>query len=378
MRVERLWLKDFRSYEALEIELVDGLCAVTGANGVGKSNLLEAIAYLSLLESFRGAPSEALIRAGAASAVVRGQIVAEGREQLIEAEIVSTGRNRVLLNRQRLTRNRDLLGALRVTVFSPEDLSLIKGGPALRRSYLDQLLVSLDPRNDNVRSQYDKALRQRNALLKQTHGRLDEAAEFTLAVWDDKLVESGEQLATLRDDVVSQLQPIVVQAYEDVAGEHHDISLAYVAPWRESGQGESGQGGSGLRAALRASRRDELRRGLTLVGPHRDDLGITLQGLPSRTHASQGEQRSLALALRLASHRLLHDVTGAPPVLLLDDVFSELDPDRSAALLRSLPAGQALLSTASGLPAGVEVAQLVTVRPGATGTVATSDVGGRA
>ena len=362
MRVERLWLKDFRSYEALEIELVDGLCAVTGPNGVGKSNLLEAIGYLSLLESFRGAPTEALIRAGAPSAIVRGQIVAEGREQLIEAELVTSGRNRVLLNRQRLTRNRDLLGALRVTVFSPEDLSLVKGGPALRRTYLDQLLVGLDPRHDAIRSQYDKALRQRNALLKQTHGRLDEAAEFTLAVWDDKLVEAGERLAALRHDLVARLEPIVVQAYEDVAGEHHDISLTYVAPWRDGG----------LRDALAAARRDELRRGLTLVGPHRDDLSVVLQALPARTHASQGEQRSLALALRLASHRLLHEVTGAPPVLLLDDVFSELDPDRSAALLRSLPEGQALLSTASGLPAGVDVAQVVTVRPGDSGTVATS------
>lgn len=358
MRVERLWLKDFRSYESLELELVDGLCAVTGPNGVGKSNLLEAVGYLSLLDSFRGAPAEALIRSGAPSGVVRGQIVSDGREQLVEAELVVSGRNRVLLNRQRLTRNRDLLGALRVTIFSPEDLSLIKGGPALRRAYLDQLLVSLDPRHDGVRSQYDKALRQRNALLKQTHGRLDEAASFTLEVWDAKLVESGEQLAQLRDDLVTRLQPIVVQAYEDVAGEPHRISLDYVAPWREDG----------LRSALAAARRDELRRGLTLVGPHRDDLGITLSGLPARTHASQGEQRSLALALRLASHRLLHEVTGAPPVLLLDDVFSELDPERSAALLRSLPVGQALLSTASGLPPGVEIAQRIDVRPGATGT----------
>ena len=358
MRVERLWLKDFRSYDALEIELTDGLCAVIGPNGVGKSNLLEAIGYLSLLESFRGAPTEALIRSGAPSAIVRGQIVADGREQLIEAELVSTGRNRVLLNRQRLTRNRDLLGALRVTVFSPEDLSLVKGGPALRRTYLDQLLVGMDPRHDAIRSQYDKALRQRNALLKQTHGRLDEAAEFTLAVWDDKLVEAGERLASLRNEVVTRLEPIVVGAYTDVAGAHHDISLRYVAPWRERG----------LRVALTEARRDELRRGLTLVGPHRDDLSIVLQSLPARTHASQGEQRSLALALRLASHRLLHEVTGAPPVLLLDDVFSELDPDRSAALLRSLPVGQALLSTASGLPAGVEVAQRIEVRPGVSGT----------
>jgi DNA replication and repair protein RecF len=354
VHIEHLWLKDFRSYPSVDLELTSGLCAVLGPNGVGKSNLLEAIGYLALLESFRGAPTEALVRAGASSAVVRGAVRSDEREQLIEAELVPSGRNRILVNRQRLTRSRDLLGAVRVTVFSPDDLALLKGGPGLRRTYLDQLLVSLDPRNDALRSELERALRQRNALLKQTRGRLDEAAELTLGVWDAKVVAAGEELARRRAETVARIEPVVVEAYGDVAGAPEPISLRYEAPWREVG----------LAAALRAARADELRRGVTLVGPHRDDLVVALNGLPARTHASQGEQRSLALALRLASHRLVHEVVGTPPVLLLDDVFSELDPDRSAALLGSLPPGQTFLSTAAGLPEGVAVDQVVQVSPG--------------
>ncbi len=354
MHVEHLWLKDFRSYPSVDLELTSGVCAVLGPNGVGKSNLLEAIGYLALLESFRGAPTEALVRAGTPSAVVRGAVRSDEREQLIEAELVPSGRNRILVNRQRLTRSRDLLGAVRVTVFSPDDLSLLKGGPGLRRTYLDQLLVSLDPRNDALRSELERALRQRNALLKQTRGRLDEAAELTLEVWDAKVVAAGEELAQRRADLVARIEPVVAGAYGEVAGAPEPITLRYEAPWREVG----------LAAALRAARPDELRRGVTLVGPHRDDLVVALNGMPARTHASQGEQRSLALALRLASHRLVHEVVGTPPVLLLDDVFSELDPERSAALLGSLPPGQTFLSTAAGLPDDVDVDQVVTVAPG--------------
>lgn len=353
MHVERLWLRNFRSYSSVELELSPGLCAVIGPNGVGKSNLLEAVAYLALLESFRGAPTDALIRAGHEAAVVRGTVRADDREQLIEAEIVGNGRNRVQVNRQRLVRARDLLGAVRITVFSPDDLALIKGGPVLRRTLLDQLLVAIDPRNDALRSEFERALRQRNALLKQTRGRLDEAASLTLEVWDAKLVAAGDELARRRAELVERLEPIVATAYADVAGTEAPISLRYEAPWRSVG----------LLAALADARADELRRGVTLVGPHRDDLTITLDGLVSRSHSSQGEQRSLALSLRLASHRLVHDVAGTPPILLLDDVFSELDPDRSAALLRSLPPGQTLLSSAAGLPEGITADQVLRVEP---------------
>lgn len=354
MHLRRLWLRDFRSYESVDLELLDGLCVFTGPNGVGKSNVLEAVGHLALLESFRGAPNEALVRAGAEAAIIRGEVHDAGRDQLIEAELRLAGPNRVLLNRQRLPRARDLLGALRVVVFAPDDLALVKAGPSARRVYLDQLLASLDRRNDLVRSEFERALRQRNALLKQTRGRLDDAATTTLEVWDSKLVESGERLAGLRAGLVEDLGPIVSQAYAEVAGDAVAVELRYDAPWLEHG----------LSAALATARGDELRRGLTLVGPHRDDLAVRLAGLPARTHASQGEQRSLALAMRLAAHRLVDRTTGTAPVLLLDDVFSELDPRRSASLLGALPRAQTLLSTATGLPEGLTADRVVEVEPG--------------
>ncbi len=342
MRLARLWLTDFRSYASADISFAPGLTALLGANGEGKTNVMEAIGYLATLSSFRGAPNDALVRSGASSAVIRAEGEREGRQLLIEAELASTGRGRVQVNKQKLARTRDLLGALRVSVFSPDDLELVKGGPAERRHYLDDALVARRPAFDSLRSDLEKILKQRNALLKQAGGRLTPDIESTLSVWDAKLIETGEALAQARDDLVTELAPALNLAYEQVAGRSVPVTTAYDAPWREQG----------LAAALEAARRDELRRGVSLVGPHRDDLVLHLDGLPSRTHASQGEQRSLALALRLAAHRVVADATGSSPILLLDDVFSELDPDRSAALLAHLPPGQTVLSSASGLPPG--------------------------
>ena len=340
MRLDRVWLTDLRSYATAEISLAPGLTAVLGDNGQGKTNVLEAIAWLATLSSFRGAPTEALIRDGAARAVIRAEGEREGRPLLVEAELVASGRNRVLVNRQPLQRARDLLGVLRVTVFAPDDLELVKGGPAERRRYLDDALVASHPRYDALRSEVDKVLKQRNALLKNAGGRLDESAAFTLDVWDAKLVESGGALAAARQDLMSRLAPELSRMYDAVAHGPAEVTATYVAGWATSGLAE----------ALAAARRDDLRRGVSTVGPHRDDVELRIGGLPARTHASQGEQRSLALALRLASHRVLTDITGSPPVLLLDDVFSELDPDRSDALLANLPTGQTVLTSASGLP----------------------------
>jgi DNA replication and repair protein RecF len=342
VQLRALWLTDFRSYPSAELHFGPGLTALLGANGEGKTNLLEAVGYLATLSSFRGAPNEALVRGGATSAVVRAEGERDGRSLLVEAEIAPSGRGRVMVNRQRLTRARDLLGALRVSVFAPDDLELVKGGPAERRRYLDDALVATQPKLDALRTDLDRVLRQRNALLRQAGGRLTEEIELTLAVWDAKLVEAGEALAAARADLIDRLAPVLGLAYDRVAGRPADITVAYVAPWREQG----------LAAALDAARRDEVRRGVSLVGPHRDDVALHIGGLPSRTHASQGEQRSLALALRLAAHDVVTASTGSAPVLLLDDVFSELDPDRSAALLAHLPEGQTLLTSAAGLPPG--------------------------
>jgi DNA replication and repair protein RecF len=357
--VRRLWLNDFRSYPSTEVELAGGLTVILGANGEGKTNLLEGLAYLATLSSFRGAPPEAMIRSGATSAVVRAEGVREGRELLIEAELVAGGRNRVQVNRQRLQRARDLVGALRVTVFSPDDLALIKGGPSERRRYLDDTLVALHPRYDQLRSDVERVLRQRNALLKQSAGgnRFDESAAFTLDVWDVKLTEAGEALAQARLDLVARLESVIGDAYRSLAGLATDaaIEARYDSVWQAAG----------LASALATARKDDLRRGVTTVGPHRDDVQLAIGGLPARTHASQGEQRSLALALRLAAHHVVTTDTGSAPVLLLDDVFSELDPFRSDSLLHHLPEGQAVLTSAAGLPAGATPERVLRIEHGA-------------
>lgn len=340
MRLDRVWLTDVRSYATAEVALAPGLTALLGDNGQGKTNVLEAIAWLATLSSFRGAPTEAMIRQGAGRAVIRAEGEREGRSILIEAELVASGRNRVLVNRQPLKRARDLLGVLRVTVFAPDDLDLVKGGPAERRRYLDDALVASHPRYDALRSEVDKVLKQRNALLKSAGGRLDESAAFTLDVWDAKLAESGGALAAARQALLARLAPVLSATYDQVAHGPAEVTAGYTAEWA----------GAGLAEALAAARKDDVRRGVSTVGPHRDDVDLAIAGLPARTHGSQGEQRSLALALRLAAHHVITDVTGSAPILLLDDVFSELDPDRSDALLAHLPAGQTVLTSASGLP----------------------------
>ncbi len=340
MRLSRLWLTDFRNYQAAEVELAPrGLTVVVGGNGEGKTNLVEAAAYLATLTSFRGAPSEALVRTGCSSAVVRAEGRRGGRELLVEAEIAASGRHRVLVNRRPLRRSADLLGAVRVSLFSPDDLELVKGGPAGRRRFLDDALVSLHPRHAAVRSEVERVLRQRNALLKQCHGRLGATEVATLDVWDAKLAAAGEALALARHELVHTLEPAVCKVYDQLAGTAAEVGVAYERSWS-----------SPLVDALAAARSDDVRRGLTTVGPHRDEVRLAIAGLPARTHASQGEQRCLALALRLAAHAAVTEAVGEPPLLLLDDVFSELDADHRAALVAHLPAGQAILTTVGDVP----------------------------
>ena len=343
MHLRRLWLRDFRSHHEVDLELTEHLCAVLGPNGVGKSNLLEAVGYLALLESFRGAPTEAMVRAGAEVAIVRGEVVHGGREQLIEAELRRTGPNRVLLNRQRLHRSRDLLGALRVVVFAPDDLALVKGGPALRRQYLDQVLVSVEPRNDVVRAEFERAVRQRNALLKQTRGRLDEAAAITLEIFDEQLVALGAVLVAERLALVERLRPHLERAYAALVGADHRPGIGMrVSSLADAGRpmdddAEDDDGADLDRDAIAArfaerlagARARELDRGTTLIGPHRDDAVLRLNGLPARLTASHGESWSFALSLKLAAAELVRaESRTGDPVLILDDVFAELDADR--------------------------------------------------
>ena len=340
IHLRRLWLTDFRSYGHAELSLPAGTTAIVGRNGQGKTNLLEAVAHLAGT-SLRGAATEAMVRAGAERAVLRAEATRGSRELLLEAELAVRGRNRMQLNRQPVKRRRDLLDAVAVTVFSPDDLVLVKGGPGGRRDWLDEAVVGLDAHADAVRSDVDRVLKQRNALLKGVRGRLDESAALTLDVWDDRLVRAGEELVRRRREALDALVPQITTASRDLAGHELPVSADYRAEWEPLG----------LRAALADARDADLRRGVTTVGPHRDEVAFSLDGLPARTHASQGEQRSLALALRLAVHRAITAASGASPVLLLDDVLSELDEGRSEALVAHLPPGQTLLTTAGPLPA---------------------------
>ena len=245
-------------------------------------------------------------------------------------------------------------GVVRVSVFSPDDLTLVKGAPGDRRRYLDDTLVALAAKYDDSRRELDRIVRQRNVLLRQTGGRLDDDAARTLDVWDAKLVEVGERFGHARATLVERAEPFVVEAYGQLAPTPTGVGLSYDPPWRRSG----------LAAALAEARRDDLRRGVSTVGPHRDELTLTIGGLPARTHASQGEQRTLALALRLGAHRLVAERTGSVPVLVLDDVLSELDPARASALLGHLPGGQIVITTAGPLPAAAAPDRVLRVEAG--------------
>lgn len=352
MIVERIELSGFRNYDSAAFDLTDGITAVLGRNGQGKTNLAEALAYLATLSSFRGAPPDALIGAAVDTAVIRAVIrEPAGRELLVEAELSRHGRNRVQVNRQRLGKVRDLLGVMRVSVFAPDDLIIVKGGPGERRRFMDDTLVALATKYDAMRLDIDRVVRQRNTLLKNAKGPQrgpqptdasgdDLGFEATLDVWDQRLVELGEPFGHARATVVARVQPMVVEAYEQLAGTSAVIELRYEPAWRRVGLG----------AALKSARADDRRRGVSTVGPHRDEVEMILDGLPARTHASQGEQRTLSLAMRLAAHRLVAERTGSTPVLVLDDVLSELDPSRATALLGHLPAGQIIITSASPLP----------------------------
>jgi DNA replication and repair protein RecF len=354
--IQHLELTNFRNYAATTIELTSGVTAVIGNNGQGKTNLVEALGYLATLKSFRGVPNEALIRTGCESAVLRATVVhADGREVLIETELVRTGRNRSLVNKQRLARSRDLLGVVRTTVFSPEDLELVKAAPSVRRDFIDDALIALQPKLDVLCSEIEKVLRQRNSLLKQAGGRLSPDIASTLDVWDAKLAELGTELGDERARLIAQTSPRVSKAYEELAEMATPIGLVYEPEWRRIG----------LANELHTSRLDDIRRGTSTVGPHRDDIDLLINGLPARTHASQGEQRTLALAMRLAVHRMVTEEFGSAPVLILDDVLSELDPSRAAALLRHFPEGQVLITTAGYLPEAAHPDRIVRIQQGA-------------
>jgi DNA replication and repair protein RecF len=368
VHLTRLALTDFRSYPELSIEFGAGVTTFSGPNGEGKTNLVEAIGYLATLGSHRVATDGPLVRHGAQRAVLRAAVTGVQGSSLVEIELNPGRANRVRLNRAPMTRPRDILGALRTVLFAPEDLALVKGDPGERRRFLDELLVATAPRWAGVRADYERVLRQRTALLKSAgakghlRGPAREAMTTTLDAWDGQLARAGAALLAGRMRLVAALRPHVAAAYEAVSG--GPAGQASAMSYRSSVADEPGSDSAepglpddadGLEAimlkALAAVRASELDRGVCLVGPHRDELELSIGGLPARGYASHGESWSLALALRLASFALLREGR-EDPVLLLDDVFAELDAGRRDRLAGLVADAEQVLITAA-VPADV-------------------------
>lgn len=335
-------LTDFRSYADLHWSPDPGINILVGNNGAGKTNLLEGVAYLASLTSLRAAPDEALVAEAALSGVVRGEVSKGEGLALIEVEIKRRGGRRARLDGKGLQRTSDLLGVLRVVAFLPEDLDLIKGAPSGRRGLLDDLAVQLWPAAHHDQAEYERALRQRNAYLKS-----GERDQMTLDVWDTRLAQAGARLMARRARAAATLTASVAGVYSRVAGRESQVSIVYESDWGGSldPSTPASDWTAALTEALAARRRVDLELRLTGAGPHRDDPVLYLDGRPARHQSSQGEQRTMALAVRIAAHHAIADQIGVDPVLLLDDVFSELDPSRADALTSALPSAQIMITT---------------------------------
>ncbi|MFF5567737.1 DNA replication/repair protein RecF [Streptomyces sp. NPDC012623] len=350
MHVTHLSLADFRSYARVEVPLDPGVTAFVGANGQGKTNLVEAVGYLATLGSHRVSSDAPLVRMGAERAVIRAAVTQGERSQLVELELNPGRANRARVNRSSQVRPRDVLGIVRTVLFAPEDLALIKGDPGERRRFLDELITARAPRMAGVRSDYDRVLRQRNTLLKSAamarrHGGRGMDLS-TLDVWDQHLARAGAELLAQRTDLIATLQPLTDKAYEQLAPGGGPVALEYRSATEDLAVGSRDEAYEGLLAALAGVRKQEIERGVTLVGPHRDDLVLKLGRLPAKGYASHGESWSYALALRLASYDLLRS-EGNEPVLVLDDVFAELDARRRERLAELVVPGEQVLVTAA-------------------------------
>jgi DNA replication and repair protein RecF len=365
--VTHLSLADFRSYGGVEVPLEAGVTVFTGANGQGKTNLVEAVEFLATLGSHRVASEAPLVRAGAERAIARARVQAgleDTRSLLLEIEIIPGRANKASLNRAPLRRPRDLLGALRVVLFSPEDLAIVKGDPGERRRFIDELVTARWPRLAGVRADYDQVLRQRSSLLKTLsgrHGRVaGEGVDVTLDIWDAQLAALGAELVAARLATLAELAPLLASAYADIAPTNNLATATYKSsafpmPVTEPEADEPAAAAATmtiselaaqLEAKMRERRGEEITRGLCLVGPHRDDITLTLGDLPTKGYASHGEAWSMALALRLAGFALLR-ADGVEPVLILDDVFAELDETRRARLAELIAGAEQVLITAA-------------------------------
>ena len=369
MFVDHLQLTDFRSYESVDLPFQAGVTTFVGANGQGKTNLVEALEYLSTMSSHRVASEVPLVRSGAIRAVVRAKVVAgldDPRQLTLELEINPGKANRAKLNRSPLRQAREIVGVLRTVLFSPVDIAIVKGDPSERRRFLDDLIVARWPRLAGVRADYERILKQRNTLLKSLSGRFRGGAppadsEATLEVWDTHLARTGGELLEARLVTLADLAPHVSKAYADIAPTNNDATAEYRASvdLDKTRDADQPNARANLSAALTAGmaerRAEEIQRGVSLVGPHRDDIVLSLGMLPAKGYASHGESWSFALALRLGGFHLLR-ADGVEPVLMLDDVFAELDSVRRERLASAVRVAEQVFVTAA---VGADVPELL-------------------
>ena len=370
MYLEKLSLTDFRSYAQVDLSLEPGVTVLVGSNGIGKTNLMEAIGYLATLNSHRVSTDAPLLRFGTERAMIRAKLVRGEQATVLELEINASRANRGRINRSNPVRARDLLGICQTVLFAPEDLALVKGDPSNRRRFLDELLVSLMPRHAATRSDYDRVLKQRNALLKSGRtGKFTAGHEATLDVWDQHMARAGAELLHARLELVDRLQPHLRNAYAQLTDGSKEASAVYRSTLQDILDDDGAAADSSAAApaedlrllsveqltdryiqAFAAARRKELERGISLVGPHRDELELVLGSAPAKGYASHGETWSMCLSLRLASYYVMLDdarTGGSPPILILDDVFAELDVQRRRKLAAIVSGAEQVLVTAA-------------------------------
>ena len=341
MELDWLELNGYRCYANLRFEPSPGVNVLVGNNGAGKTSVLEAVAYLGLLRSFRGTPDESIVSTDAESAVLRGECSVPSGSVRVEVEIPQQGRRAILLNGKRPKRNRDVLAHVPVVAFQPDDLDVVKRGPSLRRTYLDDLAAQLRPQAAVDQQEYDRALRQRNALLRQ-EGR--SADRTPLDAWDARMSAGGARVLVHRLRVLDALDAHLAEAFR-LVGASGSLTWEYGSNWGATPRDDVATAEAKLSDALAARRDRDLDQRTTTAGPHRDDPMLVVDGRPARTMASQGEQRTIAVSLRVSAYRVLAQERPTLPILLLDDVFSELDPTRARGVLNLLGNGQVFVTS---------------------------------
>lgn len=347
MRVSHLELKNFRNHNNSDFDFSGGVTTIIGRNGRGKTNIVEAINYIAILGSHRVAQDAPLIQHGFEDANIIADVEKQNRTAHVEITISSGRQNVVELNRAPLRRPRDVLGLVRTVIFAPEDLELVKGDPSARRKYLDDFSVLMLPRFAGVRSDYEKTLRQRNTLLKSAGRRaLSETARATLQAWDEQLVTHGTTIVKHRLDAIRKLQPLIAIHGDTLSNSREPMESKYVSSWCPQEATTEEEIAEAFRQALELRHHDEVERGITLVGPHRDDLELQLSGLPAKGYASHGQTWSFCLAMRLASFDVLRTLDD-DPILILDDVFAELDQARRTRLLQAITSVEQTIVTAA-------------------------------